>query len=396
MGLADFLNDPQVLAGLQMLSQSRDPQMSGQAVSGGLAQMLAMKQAEQQKAMQQQQMQLHQMQLQRMQQQQSDEAAQREFYSGAGNYMRSPQQQAIGMGGPSPQAAAMIPQLKPQFDKAAALRDMMQVPGLQQNAFAAMMKPPERMKVAANERVLDENMKELVPAIDKGEDLKGDYLVKRNGKWVVDPDLYKAHIQGRIAGRSVTPYYQFIPTPQGIAVGDARSGNLALGQMNGAPVMKSADSPELQGRISGAKEAARTKAETETKREFTMSGVTKIIDEAERIIDTKKPTSSIVGRGLDVAASAIGVAPSGASEADQLKVLAGYLVSKMPRMEGPQSNYDVQNYKEMAGDVGNPMLPLARRKAALNTLRGIVTKYDKTANQTAPPSQSGWGIRKLP
>lgn len=200
MGLADFLNDPQVLAGLQMLSQSRDPQMSGQAVSGGLAQMLAMKQAEQQKAMQQQQMQLHQMQLQRMQQQQSDEAAQREFYAGAGNYMRSPQQQAIGMGGPSPQAAAMIPQLKPQFDKAAALRDMMQVPGLQQNAFAAMMKPPERMKVAANERVLDENMKELVPAIDKGEEVKDSYLVKRDGKWVPDMDLYNLYIGAKRAG----------------------------------------------------------------------------------------------------------------------------------------------------------------------------------------------------
>ena len=179
--------------------------------------MLAMKQAEQQKAMQEQQMQLHRMQLQRMQQQQSDEAAQRDFYSQAGNYMQSPQQQAIGMGGPSPQAAAMIPNLQPRFDKAAALRDMMQVPGLQQNAFAAMMKPPERMKVAANERVLDENMRELVPALDKGEDVKEGYLVKRDGKWIIDPDLYQAHLGAKRASASNVNVKTDVKTGESIA-----------------------------------------------------------------------------------------------------------------------------------------------------------------------------------
>lgn len=57
------------------------------------------------------------------------------------------------------------------------------------------------------------------------------------------------------------PYFQFIATPNGIVKADARSGNMAYGDINGAPVVKSADSPQLQGAITGAKESAKDQVE---------------------------------------------------------------------------------------------------------------------------------------
>jgi hypothetical protein len=56
------------------------------------------------------------------------------------------------------------------------------------------------------------------------------------------------------------------------------------------------------------------------------------------------------------------------------------MVANVPRMEGPQSDFDVENYKTMAGKVGNNTIPVAERKAALNTLIGLQEKY-KALNQ---------------
>ena len=68
--------------------------------------------------------------------------------------------------------------------------------------------------------------------------------------------------------RSMQPqqqgYYQFIGTPQGIAVGNARTGELSLGAINGQPVIKASDDPTLQGSLAGAKAAATTEAKMRT------------------------------------------------------------------------------------------------------------------------------------
>lgn len=70
-----------------------------------------------------------------------------------------------------------------------------------------------------------------------------------------------------------------------------------------------------------------------------------------------------------------------ATKADtQLKIIGGALTSNVPRMEGPQSNYDVQLYREMAGNVANPNLSVEDRLAALDTLEQLQTKYATGGN----------------
>ena len=66
-----------------------------------------------------------------------------------------------------------------------------------------------------------------------------------------------------------------------------------------------------------------------------------------------------------------------ASAADtQLNVLGGALVGMQPRFEGPQGVLDVELYKQMAGDVGNPKKPIAARMAALQSMIALQKKYD--------------------
>jgi hypothetical protein len=75
-----------------------------------------------------------------------------------------------------------------------------------------------------------------------------------------------------------------------------------------------------------------------------------------------------------------------ASKSDaQLKAIAGQLVSKMPRMEGPQSDRDVEMYRQAAGDIANANVPAPTRKAAIETIRKLNEKYSTPNQNTQAP-----------
>lgn len=85
-----------------------------------------------------------------------------------------------------------------------------------------------------------------------------------------------------------------------------------------------------------------------------------------------KPTSSGVGAAVDTLGSLVGYAPPGANAAAELDTIGGWLTANVPRMEGPQSNFDVDNYKIMAGIVGNRKLPLSVRIASAKKAMGMI------------------------
>ena len=87
------------------------------------------------------------------------------------------------------------------------------------------------------------------------------------------------------------------------------------------------------------------------------------------------PTSSVVGNLADKGMGAIGISTKGGETAAQLEALSGWLVSNVPRMEGPQSNIDVQNYQTMAGRIGDRNLPIGTRKAAAEEVKRLQMKY---------------------
>ena len=94
---------------------------------------------------------------------------------------------------------------------------------------------------------------------------------------------------------------------------------------------------------------------------------------AEDLLD--KAHGSGVGNIVGGAQNFLGI-DSTKNQADaQLTALSGALVSKQPKMSGPQSDKDVLLYRQMAGDIGNASLPAAVRKAALVTVRSIAETY---------------------
>lgn len=114
-------------------------------------------------------------------------------------------------------------------------------------------------------------------------------------------------------------------------------------------------------------------------------GVTRAID-----LLSKGPTGSGFGRAVDSTAAWFGKSTEGAELGQQLKVLSGWLTSNVPRMEGPQSDRDVLQYKEMAALVGDDSIPVARRLAAANELKSMQQKYAKLNGWTGKPEGS-WG-----
>lgn len=111
-----------------------------------------------------------------------------------------------------------------------------------------------------------------------------------------------------------------------------------------------------------------------------------LIDLAEPLLDVA--TGSGIGAVRDVALGVVGQSTEAGEAAAQLKAIGGLLVSKMPRMEGPQSNYDVQLYREMAGQIGDPTVPNDVRKAALETIRSLNEKYAGEQSNTPTPNSN--------
>lgn len=136
---------------------------------------------------------------------------------------------------------------------------------------------------------------------------------------------------------------------------------------------------------------------------FGMRGLGGAIQEAEDILSGVRrdaqgnvtqgtlPTQSGIGSAADAVAGWFGTTLPGGPEADRLKVVGGVLTSKVPRMEGPQSNLDVDLYKQMAGQAGNEKLPVQRRLAAVREMKRLYAKYEHLQGEAAPSAVPGGG-----
>lgn len=151
--------------------------------------------------------------------------------------------------------------------------------------------------------------------------------------------------------------------------------------------------PELEAATERATTEAKAEAERNAEvaeRQIKGMDVLGLLDAAEVLIPAS--TGSGVGELADAAASFFGVTLDGASAIRSLQAIAGQIVSKMPRMEGPQGVYDVQLYEQMAGNLADPGVPREQRMAALETIRSLNRKYAGQAQSRqqlqASPQQS--------
>lgn len=108
------------------------------------------------------------------------------------------------------------------------------------------------------------------------------------------------------------------------------------------------------------------------------------------IAEARRLLPNATGGGLaavgDKAAGLFGIGTAGAQANAALKTISGQLTAKQPRMEGPQSDRDVQMYKDMAGDVANENLPVSIRMAALDQIERLQKKYTQGNQQRPGPN----------
>lgn len=116
------------------------------------------------------------------------------------------------------------------------------------------------------------------------------------------------------------------------------------------------------------------KATVEEERQRTQK-VSVTLDEVDKLLDDA--TGSGIGRLVDGGARLFGVATPGDIATAKLGTLGGQLVALMPKMSGPQSDKDVEMYKQMAGKLDDPSIPVEIRKAALGTIRELNNKYSE-------------------
>lgn len=160
---------------------------------------------------------------------------------------------------------------------------------------------------------------------------------------------------------------------------------------NYAVTPKITETPDYQAAQESAKASAKAAVEggvESTKKGKTADALLSNIDQAEAILKTGKPSGSLLGAGVSAAKRAVGMADDTTSANQQLKLIGGWMVSNVPRMEGPQSNFDVQNYREMAATVGDETIPVKDRLSALQQLRVLQNKY-KQVQQAEAPNRGG-------
>jgi hypothetical protein len=207
------------------------------------------------------------------------------------------------------------------------------------------------------------------------------------GGFIPNAALINAKSQVAAAGRAPaaqSPYFQPVQTAQGVMAFNARTGRVepVMGA-NGQPVVGAAADPALQGQLAGAKTTGAKEAEgridargESRKADMFLQQLT----QAENILK-QGPTASGVGAAVDAAGRLVGQSTPGAQRAGQLESLSGWLVANVPRMEGPQSNFDVQNYMTMAGKIGDRTVPVKERLAALDQVRKLQQKYKTSADE---------------
>ncbi|MEM9993561.1 MAG: hypothetical protein AAGE79_05405 [Acinetobacter pittii] len=146
--------------------------------------------------------------------------------------------------------------------------------------------------------------------------------------------------------------YAIYPGGKGVRISDER----------GTPI-------QAQPKGAGANSTAAAQNEERQR----ISRVNAVLDEIQRILPDA--TASYAGRGIDLLARGVGIATSGDIATGKLGTLGGQLVALMPKMSGPQSDKDVAMYKQMAGQLDDPTVPLEVRQAALETIRSLNNKY---------------------
>jgi hypothetical protein len=122
-------------------------------------------------------------------------------------------------------------------------------------------------------------------------------------------------------------------------------------------------------------EAAAKFAETALKNQTNAKDSFDLMKSASKLLSSEAPSSGRLSNIVTGTREFFG-GGGDASKADaQLNLLSGALTMKQPRFEGPQGVLDVILYQKLAGDLGNPNIPVPSRLATIDQMINLQKKY---------------------
>jgi len=123
-------------------------------------------------------------------------------------------------------------------------------------------------------------------------------------------------------------------------------------------------------------------------RRFSAQGLNDAFNKAEEVLSKGDPTASGIGALADSFLNFFGKSTSSAEAASDLDTLGAFLLTKVPKLKGADSEKDRANYEMQVGKVGDRTKPVEQRLTALKAARNILGKYDIGGQPTSTNSAS--------
>jgi hypothetical protein len=164
------------------------------------------------------------------------------------------------------------------------------------------------------------------------------------------------------------------PEEEAAAVQDAKSAV----DLRYKPLMNAADVQSAIDKRRG--EAAADVGITQDKRTRDSTESLRDMADAEKLL--ARATGGLAGSAADKVAAVFGMTTDGRKATAALNIISARLVSKVPRFEGPQSNIDVQMYKDAAGNLADDTKTVGERMAALRQMQRIAKSYTAQSNKS--------------
>lgn len=282
------------------------------------------------------------------------------------NALETPLQQAgaAGMTRPTPANAAAIGQMQPRFNPQRLAQELMPIAPMEAAKLLTPAAPDYKVVGDALLQIGPGGVKEAYKGTKAPSLPPGMQMGASGPEWI--PGYLEGKAQVARAGAASTNLNYSTP----VEALDAQGNRVFIRTTKNG--LEPAVIPGVRPPMSAAEEKS---AGEKRDRERQARQMVSVMDDARSILQAGRATESGVGNVVDAAARMVGKTTTGAQDAARLEAMSGWLVANVPRMEGPQSNIDVQNYTTMAGKVGDRTIPIAERLAALEEIGNLQRKY---------------------
>lgn len=271
-------------------------------------------------------------------------------------------------------AGTITPELYNQFDEQIKLigNNPEELKKYAQSIVLAQSKDPDKYMFTTADNVLDNQT-------SADNNIRTNQTSENNSIRTAETSRYSTDVNAQTAANKLSVEQAKIELEQKKGTVQQFGDGLYMVYPSGSavPISSPTGQPVVKSTTTAAQQSAKNEENTRIQR------VETIIPEIRTLLS--KATGSYLGAGADLLANTVGISTEGAKATAQLKTLSGQMVAAMPKMSGPQSDKDVAMYKDMAGNLSDPTIPIETRLAALETIEKLNEKY-KVLNSGGIPA----------